>query len=55
MRGNRAVAYLKPGTGRGVRSIDHPTLMLQDRPGRTTAPKGQVLGHEITGEVVEHG
>ncbi|MFD9496109.1 formaldehyde dehydrogenase, glutathione-independent [Streptomyces sp. NPDC060005] len=85
--GNRAVAYLKPGAVE-VRTIDHPTLELQDRPGvaadnvgrmcrhgvvlkvlasnicgsdqhmvrgRTTAPEGLVLGHEITGEVVERG
>lgn len=85
--GNRAVAYLKPGAVE-VRTIDHPTLELQDGPGvaadnvgrmcrhgvvlkvlasnicgsdqhmvrgRTTAPEGLVLGHEITGEVVERG
>jgi len=87
MSGNRAVAYLKPGAVE-VRSIDYPTLELQDGPGvapqnvgrkcrhgvilkvlasnicgsdqhmvrgRTTAPEGLVLGHEITGEVVERG
>ena len=87
MTGNRAVAYLKPGTVE-VRTIDYPTLELQDGPGvapdnvgrkcrhgvilkvlatnicgsdqhmvrgRTTAPEGLVLGHEITGEVVERG
>ncbi|WP_456294294.1 hypothetical protein [Streptomyces chartreusis] len=32
MSGNRAVAYLKPGTVE-VRTIDHPTLELQDGPG----------------------
>ncbi|MFD4525358.1 formaldehyde dehydrogenase, glutathione-independent [Streptomyces sp. NPDC058470] len=85
--GNRAVAYLKPGAVE-VRTIDHPTLELQDGPGvapdnigrtcrhgvilkvlasnicgsdqhmvrgRTTAPEGLVLGHEITGEVLERG
>ncbi|WP_328684020.1 formaldehyde dehydrogenase, glutathione-independent [Streptomyces sp. NBC_01261] len=85
--GNRAVAYLKPGAV-DVRTIDYPTLELQDGPGvapanvgrkvrhgvilkvlasnicgsdqhmvrgRTTAPEGLVLGHEITGEVVERG
>ncbi|WP_405926014.1 formaldehyde dehydrogenase, glutathione-independent [Streptomyces sp. NBC_00035] len=87
MTGNRAVAYLKPGAVE-VRTIDHPTLELQDGPGvapdnvgrkcrhgvilkvlasnicgsdqhmvrgRTTAPEGLVLGHEITGEVLERG
>ncbi|WP_405909238.1 formaldehyde dehydrogenase, glutathione-independent [Streptomyces sp. NBC_00828] len=87
MSGNRAVAYLKPGAVE-VRTIDHPTLELQDGPGvapdnvgrkcrhgvilkvlasnicgsdqhmvrgRTTAPEGLVLGHEITGEVLERG
>ncbi|KUM89824.1 MULTISPECIES: formaldehyde dehydrogenase, glutathione-independent [Streptomyces] len=87
MSGNRAVAYLKPGAVE-VRTVDHPTLELQDGPGvspeavgrkcrhgvilkvlatnicgsdqhmvrgRTTAPEGLVLGHEITGEVVERG
>ncbi len=87
MSGNRAVAYLKPGAVE-VRTIDYPTLELQDGPGvapqnvgrkcrhgvilkvlasnicgsdqhmvrgRTTAPEGLVLGHEITGEVVERG
>ncbi|MFE4670292.1 formaldehyde dehydrogenase, glutathione-independent [Streptomyces sp. NPDC056716] len=87
MSGNRAVAYLKPGTVE-VRTIDYPGLELQDGPGvapanvgrkcrhgvilkvlasnicgsdqhmvrgRTTAPEGLVLGHEITGEVVERG
>ncbi|MFE9683746.1 formaldehyde dehydrogenase, glutathione-independent [Streptomyces sp. NPDC006285] len=87
MSGNRAVAYLKPGTVE-VRTIDYPSLELQDGPGvaaanvgrtcrhgvilkvlasnicgsdqhmvrgRTTAPEGLVLGHEITGEVVERG
>ncbi|GAA2288807.1 formaldehyde dehydrogenase, glutathione-independent [Streptomyces kunmingensis] len=87
MSGNRAVAYLKPGAVE-VRTIDHPTLELQDGPGvapanvgrtcrhgvilkvlatnicgsdqhmvrgRTTAPEGLVLGHEITGEIVEKG
>ena len=87
MSGNRAVAYLKPGTVE-VRTIDYPTLELRDGPGvaaanvgrtcrhgvilkvlasnicgsdqhmvrgRTTAPEGLVLGHEITGEVVERG
>lgn len=76
------MAYLKPGTVE-VRTIDYPTLELQDGPGvarddigrkcrhgvilkvlasnicgsdqhmvrgRTTAPEGLVLGHEITGE-----
>ena len=85
--GNRAVAYLKPGAVE-VRTIDHPTLELQDGPGvaadnvgrmcrhgvvlkvlasnicgsdqhmvrgRTTAPPGLILGHEILGEVVEAG
>ncbi|MER7170455.1 formaldehyde dehydrogenase, glutathione-independent [Streptomyces mesophilus] len=85
--GNKAVAYLKPGAVE-VRTIDYPTLELQDGPGvapenvgrkcrhgvilkvlatnicgsdqhmvrgRTTAPEGLVLGHEITGEVVERG
>ncbi len=85
--GNKAVAYLKPGTVE-VRTIDYPTLELQNGPGvapanvgrtcrhgvilkvlatnicgsdqhmvrgRTTAPEGLVLGHEITGEVVERG
>ncbi|MER5604060.1 formaldehyde dehydrogenase, glutathione-independent [Streptomyces sp. NPDC002265] len=85
--GNRGVAYLKPGAVE-VRTIDYPTLELQDGPGvapenigrvcrhgvilkvlasnicgsdqhmvrgRTTAPEGLVLGHEITGEVVERG
>ncbi|GAA1369168.1 formaldehyde dehydrogenase, glutathione-independent [Streptomyces beijiangensis] len=87
MSGNRAVAYLKPGAVE-VRTIDYPTLELQDGPGvasknvgrkcrhgvilkvlatnicgsdqhmvrgRTTAPEGLVLGHEITGEIVERG
>ena len=87
MSGNRAVAYLKPGAVE-VRTIDYPTLELQDGPGvapenvgrkcrhgvilkvlatnicgsdqhmvrgRTTAPEGLALGHEITGEVVERG
>ncbi|BCL31415.1 formaldehyde dehydrogenase, glutathione-independent [Streptomyces aurantiacus] len=87
MSGNRAVAYLKPGAVE-VRTIDYPTLELQDGPGvaaanvgrtcrhgvilkvlasnicgsdqhmvrgRTTAPEGLVLGHEITGEVIERG
>jgi glutathione-independent formaldehyde dehydrogenase len=87
MSGNRAVAYLEPGSVE-VRTIDYPTLELQDGPGvasanvgrrcrhgvilkvlatnicgsdqhmvrgRTTAPAGLVLGHEITGEVVERG
>ncbi|WUH49046.1 hypothetical protein OHO27_32270 [Streptomyces sp. NBC_00443] len=31
MSGNRAVAYLKPGTVE-VRTIDYPTLELQDGP-----------------------
>ncbi|MFE2587083.1 formaldehyde dehydrogenase, glutathione-independent [Streptomyces sp. NPDC059378] len=85
--GNQGVAYLKPGAVE-VRTIDYPTLELQDGPGvapenigrvcrhgvilkvlasnicgsdqhmvrgRTTAPEGLVLGHEITGEVVERG
>ncbi|MGX1548718.1 formaldehyde dehydrogenase, glutathione-independent [Streptomyces adustus] len=85
--GNQGVAYLKPGEVE-VRTIDYPTLELQDGPGvapenigrmcrhgviikvlasnicgsdqhmvrgRTTAPEGLVLGHEITGEVVERG
>ncbi|MFJ6660047.1 formaldehyde dehydrogenase, glutathione-independent [Streptomyces sp. NPDC091377] len=87
MSGNRAVAYIKPGTVE-VRTIDYPGLELRDGPGvapanvgrhcrhgvilkvlasnicgsdqhmvrgRTTAPEGLVLGHEITGEVVERG
>ncbi|MFF7329344.1 formaldehyde dehydrogenase, glutathione-independent [Streptomyces sp. NPDC008150] len=87
MSANKAVAYLKPGAV-DVRTIDYPTLELQDGPGvatenvgrtcrhgvilkvlasnicgsdqhmvrgRTTAPEGLVLGHEITGEVVERG
>ncbi|MFJ9027066.1 formaldehyde dehydrogenase, glutathione-independent [Streptomyces sp. NPDC102274] len=85
--GNKAVAYIKPGEV-DVRTIDYPTLELQDGPGvapanvgrkcrhgvilkvlatnicgsdqhmvrgRTTAPEGLVLGHEITGEVIERG
>ncbi|MFI6346824.1 formaldehyde dehydrogenase, glutathione-independent [Streptomyces sp. NPDC050560] len=87
MSGNRAVAYVKPGTVE-VRTIDEPGLELKDGPGvapanvgrtcrhgvivkvlasnicgsdqhmvrgRTTAPAGLVLGHEITGEIVERG
>lgn len=87
MTGNRAVAYMSPGTVE-VQTTDYPTLELHDGPGvakenigrkvphgvilkslatnicgsdqhmvrgRTTAPAGLVLGHEITGEVVERG
>ena len=87
MVGNRAVAYVEPGTV-GVRTIDYPELVLKDGPGvnpanvgricqhgviikvistnicgsdqhmvrgRTTAPSGLVLGHEILGEVIECG
>ena len=87
MAGNRAVAYLEPGSV-AVQEIPYPKLELQDGPGvnpanvgrktphgvilkvvatnicgsdqhmvrgRTTAPKGLVLGHEITGEVIEAG
>ncbi|MGW7516261.1 formaldehyde dehydrogenase, glutathione-independent [Streptomyces sp. NPDC054796] len=87
MSGNRAVAYLKPGTVE-VQTIDYPSLELRDGPGvapenvgrtcrhgvilkvlatnicgsdqhmvrgRTTAPENLVLGHEITGEVIERG
>ncbi|WP_329014292.1 formaldehyde dehydrogenase, glutathione-independent [Streptomyces sp. NBC_00690] len=87
MTGNRAVAYMKPGTVE-IENIDYPGLELRDGPGvarenigrkcphgvilkvlatnicgsdqhmvrgRTTAPAGLVLGHEITGEVVERG
>jgi glutathione-independent formaldehyde dehydrogenase len=85
--GNKAVSYVKPGAVE-VRTIDYPTLELQDGPGvarenvgrkcrhgvvlkvlasnicgsdqhmvrgRTTAPAGLILGHEITGEVLERG
>ena len=87
MVGNRAVAYVEPGTV-DVRTIDYPELVLKDGPGvnpanvgricqhgvilkvistnicgsdqhmvrgRTTAPSGLVLGHEILGEVIECG
>ena len=87
MAGNRAVAYVEPGTV-DVRTIDYPELVLKDGPGvnpanvgricqhgvilkvistnicgsdqhmvrgRTTAPSGLVLGHEILGEVIECG
>ena len=87
MVGNRAVAYVEPGTV-DVRTIDYPELVLRDGPGvnpanvgricqhgviikvistnicgsdqhmvrgRTTAPSGLVLGHEILGEVIECG
>ncbi|MEU0987443.1 formaldehyde dehydrogenase, glutathione-independent [Streptomyces sp. NPDC005953] len=87
MTGNRAVAYMKPGTVE-IENTDYPGLELRDGPGvarenvgrkcphgvilkvlatnicgsdqhmvrgRTTAPAGLVLGHEITGEVVERG
>ncbi|MGW6461684.1 formaldehyde dehydrogenase, glutathione-independent [Streptomyces sp. NPDC055078] len=87
MTGNKAVAYVKPGTVE-IQSTDYPGLELRDGPGvaranvgrkcphgvilkvlatnicgsdqhmvrgRTTAPAGLVLGHEITGEVVERG
>ena len=87
MVGNRAVAYVEPGTV-DVRTIDYPDLVLKDGPGvnpanvgricqhgviikvistnicgsdqhmvrgRTTAPSGLVLGHEILGEVIECG
>jgi glutathione-independent formaldehyde dehydrogenase len=87
MPGNKAVAYMGPGTVE-VQTIDYPELVLKDGPGvhpdnvgrrcehgvilrvvssnicgsdqhmvrgRTTAPKGLVLGHEITGEVIEAG
>jgi glutathione-independent formaldehyde dehydrogenase len=87
MAGNRAIAYLAPGTVE-VQAIDYPKLEVQDGPGvhpdnigrktphgailkvvatnicgsdqhmvraRTTAPAGLILGHEITGEVIEAG
>src|SRR5919202_2798032 len=87
MPGNKAVAYMGPGTVE-VQTIDYPELVLKDGPGvhpdnvgrrcdhgvilkvvssnicgsdqhmvrgRTTAPKGLILGHEITGEVIEVG
>ncbi|MEU5401459.1 formaldehyde dehydrogenase, glutathione-independent [Streptomyces sp. NPDC005963] len=87
MTGNKAVAYVKPGTVK-IENTDYPGLELRDGPGvarenvgrkcphgvilkvlatnicgsdqhmvrgRTTAPAGLVLGHEITGEVVERG
>ena len=87
MPGNKAVAYMGPGTVE-VQTIDYPELVLKDGPGvhpdnvgrrcdhgvilkvvstnicgsdqhmvrgRTTAPAGLILGHEITGEVIEVG
>ena len=87
MSGNRAVAYMGPGTVE-VQTIDYPDFVLKDGPGvnpanvgrhcdhgvilkivstnicgsdqhmvrgRTTAPEGLILGHEITGEVIEAG
>src|SRR4051795_281674 len=87
MPGNRAVAYMGPGTVE-VQTIDYPDFVLKDGPGvnpanvgrrcdhgvivkilstnicgsdqhmvrgRTTAPEGLILGHEITGEVIEAG
>ncbi len=87
MAGNKAVAYISPGTVE-VQDTPYPKLELQDGPGvnpanvgrrtphgvilkvittnicgsdqhmvrgRTTAPAGLVLGHEILGEVIEAG
>jgi len=52
MSKNRGVVYIKPGVVE-VQDIADPKF--EDPRGRTSAPAGLVLGHEITGEVIEKG